>query len=158
MMRGQQGFTLIEMMVTLALLATLAAAALPMVHRHQLQRDENVLRESLRNIRIAVDRYAQASEAGRIDKEVNASGYPRTLQELVDGVVDKTSPTKKKIYFLRQIPRDPFCQCEGKPDAETWQLRASSQPPDEFTGGKDVYDIRSSSNAIGLNGVPYAKW
>ncbi|WP_336768902.1 type II secretion system protein [Pantoea endophytica] len=157
-MRGQQGFTLIEMMVTLTLLATLTTAALPMVQRHQQQRHEEQLRESLREIRTALDRYAQASSDGRIAKEADASNYPRSLQILTEGVMDKTSPTKKKLYFLRAVPRDPFCRCEGKSNAETWQLRASNQAPDDFSGGEDVYDIRSGSNMTGLNGVPYAQW
>lgn len=157
-MRGQQGFTLIEMMVTLTLLATLAAAALPMVQRHQQQRNEQTLRESLREIRSAIDRYKLASEEGRIEKEVNASFYPPTLDTLVEGVVDKTTPDKKKIYFLRSIPRDPFCHCEGRADSETWKIRSSTQPPGEFGGGKDVFDVRSSSNEAGLSGVPYAQW
>lgn len=157
-MRNQQGFTLIEMMVTLTLLATLAAAALPMVQRYQQQRNEEVLRESLRDIRSAIDRYAQASEEGRIEKDAEASSYPPTLDALVAGVMDKTSAEKKKIYFLRRIPRDPFCQCEGKRNSETWKLRASTQPPGEFSGGKDVFDIRSGSIETGLNGVPYAQW
>lgn len=157
-MRGQQGFTLIEMMVTLTLLATLAAAALPMVQRHQQQRQEEQLRDSLREIRSALDRYAQASAEGRIAKEADASNYPGSLQVLTEGVMDKTSPTRKKLYFLRAVPRDPFCQCEGKSNAETWELRASNHAPDDFSGGEDVYDVRSSSHMIGLNGVPYAQW
>lgn len=157
-MRGQQGFTLIEMMVTLTLLATLAAAALPLVQRYQQQRNEQVLRESLRDIRSAIDRYKQASEEGRIEKEADASPYPPSLDSLVEGVADKASPDKKKIYFLRRIPRDPFCQCEGKADSETWKVRASTQPPGEFSGGKDVFDVRSDSRETGLNGVAYAQW
>ncbi|HEI8868867.1 type II secretion system protein [Serratia sp. AKBS12] len=157
-MRGQQGFTLIEMMVTLALLATLAAAAIPLVQRQQQQQQEETLRESLRQIRDAIDRYAQASQEGKIEQEAGESAYPESLDKLVKGVADKTSPDKKMIYFLRRIPRDPFCDCEGRSDAETWRTRSSIQEPGDFTGGKDVFDVSSRSAKTGLNGIPYAQW
>jgi general secretion pathway protein G len=157
-MQRQRGFTLIEMMVTLTLLGTLAAAAVPLVQRYHQQRNEETLRESLRDIRDAIDRYYLASKEGRVEKKVGESGYPPSLKSLVEGVVDKKSPNGDKLYFLRRIPRDPFCQCEGRAEEETWRIRASTSPPKEFNGGKDVYDISSSSQTPGLNGVPYAQW
>lgn len=155
---SQRGFTLIEMMVTLALLATLAAAAIPLTQRHTQRQNEQVLRESLRQIRGALDRYAQAVQEGRIDNKIEGSHYPSSLNLLVEGVIDKKSPNKTRLYFLRAIPRDPFCDCEGLQNEETWLSRSSTQPPGNFSGGKDVFDIRSRSGAIGLNGVPYAQW
>lgn len=157
-MHKQRGFTIIEIMVTLALLATLAAAAIPLAQHYQQRRNEETLRESLREIRNAIDRYVQAGRDGKIEKTSNASLYPPTLKILEEGVVDKTSPNKVKIYFLRRIPRDPFCECEGRPNVETWRVRASTEPPGEFNGGKDVFDVTSTSSAIGLNGVPYEEW
>jgi prepilin-type N-terminal cleavage/methylation domain len=158
-MRLQQGFSLIEMVVTLALLGTLAAAAAPLVHRYQQQSREAGLRESLRTLRIAIDGYRQASLDGRIEKRSQDSGYPPTLKHLVQGVVDKTSPNRAHLYFLRRIPRDPMCDCEGRSDEETWRIRSSNQAPGDFSGGeKDVFDISSTSMAKGLNGVPYAQW
>jgi len=157
-MRGQQGFTLIEMMITLALLATLAAAAIPLVQRQQQQQNEYQLQESLRQIRHAIDSYAQAVQDGRVEQETGDSPYPAALQLLTEGVVDKTSPSKKRLYFLRVLPRDPFCDCEGRSAADTWKTRSSTQPPGDFSGGKDVFDIRSGSSMTGLNGVPYAQW
>lgn len=157
-MQRQRGFTLIEMMVTLALMGTLAAAATPLVQHYHQQRQEEALRIALREIRTAIDSYKQATVDDRIAKKSDASGYPPTLNALVEGVVDKQSPNGAKIYFLRRIPRDPMCECEGRKDEETWRLRATDQPPGEFSGGKDVYDISSSSGATGRNGVPYAQW
>jgi general secretion pathway protein G len=158
-MEGQRGFTLIEMMVTLALLGTLAAAATPMVRHYHQQQKEAALRESLRDLRTAIDAYHQASEDGRIEKKARESGYPPTLKHLVDGVVDTANPNGGRIYFLRRIPRDPVCDCAGRSDEETWRLRASTQPPGDFSGGgKDVFDVSSTSTANGLNGVPYAQW
>ncbi|WP_242506225.1 type II secretion system protein [Pectobacterium zantedeschiae] len=157
-MHGQRGFTLIEMMVTLALLASLAAAAIPFAQHQQQKKKEYQLQESLRQIRCALDHYAQAVQDGRIDQEVGASPYPANLLQLVEGVADKSSKNKSRLYFLRSIPRDPFCDCEGKSDAETWRTRSSEQAPNDFTGGKDVFDIRSTSGLSGSNGVPYAQW
>lgn len=158
-MHHQRGFTLIEMIVTLALLGTLAAAAAPLMRHYHQQQQESQLRESLRTLRDAIDRYHQACEEGRIEKKTSESGYPPGLKSLVEGVPDKTSPNGALIYFLRRIPRDPMCDCEGRNDEETWRLRPSTQPPGDFSGGgKDVFDVSSSSTASGLNGVPYAQW
>lgn len=158
MMERQSGFTLIEMMVSLALLATLASAAIPIYQRQQQQRNEQELRVALREIRTALDRYAQLSEEGIIDKETGMSNWPVSLNQLVDGVENKKSTNRQKIYLLRKIPRDPLCDCEGKPNNETWRLRASTQAPGDTSGGKDVWDVSSSSTQPGLNGIPYAQW
>ncbi|MGU3414611.1 type II secretion system protein [Enterobacteriaceae bacterium C23F] len=158
-MNGQRGFTLIEMIVTLGLLGTLAAAATPLVRHYHQQQQETELRESLRTLRDAIDRYYQASLDGRIEKKTRESGYPPTLKALTEGIIDQTNPNGGRIYFLRRIPRDPVCNCQGRSDEETWRLRASTQPPGDFSGGgKDVYDVSSTSTASGLNGVPYAQW
>lgn len=114
MNKCEEGFTLIEMMVTLAILATLATAALPAVSRHHQQKKEQVLSQSLREIRSALDQYAQAVDEGVIDHRNKESPYPPSLNILTEGVVDKSSTTGKKIYFMRRIPRDPFCECESK--------------------------------------------
>nr|WP_159466090.1 type II secretion system protein [Scandinavium goeteborgense] len=158
-MNNQRGFTLIEMIVTLALLGTLAAAAAPLVRHYHQQQQEAGLRESLRTLRKAIDDYHQASLDGRIEKKARESGYPPTLKHLIQGVTDTANPNGGLIYFLRRIPRDPMCDCAGGSDEETWRLRSSSQPPGDFSGGgKDVFDVSSTSTARGLNGVPYAQW
>lgn len=157
-MKRQRGFTLVEMMVTLSLLACLTAAALPLVEKYGQRQKEDELRLALRQIREALDRYQQAGVDGRIEKDADTLGYPKNLHVLVEGVSDKKSPNRRKIYFLRRIPRDPMCDCVGTPDAETWLTRSSTAPPGDFSGGQDVYDVASSSRATGLNGVPYAQW
>jgi general secretion pathway protein G len=154
----QRGFTLIEMMVSLALLATLASAAIPIYQRHEQQRNEEELRVALRDIRTAIDRYGQLVEEGVIEKDADMTNWPASLDLLVDGVVNKKSPNKEKIYLLRRIPRDPFCDCDGRKNTETWRVRASTQAPGETTGGKDVWDVSSTSSQPGLNGIPYAQW
>jgi len=158
MMGGQKGFTLIEMMVTLIIMATLAAAALPVVNKYTQRQKEEELHLALRQIREALDEYHKAALSGQVAKATDASGYPAELRLLASGVADITSPNEKMIYFMRRIPRDPFCDCEGRKNEETWKVRSSTAEPDSFDGGKDVYDIRSSSALSGLNGVPYAQW
>lgn len=157
-MKFQRGFTLIEMMVSLALLATLASAAIPIYQRQEQQRNEEELRVALRDIRTAIDRYGQLVEEGVIEKDTDMTNWPASLDLLVDGVVNKKSPNKEKIYLLRRIPRDPFCDCDGRKNTETWRVRASTQAPGETTGGKDVWDVSSTSSQPGLNGIPYAQW
>lgn len=157
-MKFQRGFTLIEMMISLALLATLASAAIPIYQRQEQQRNEEELRVALRDIRSAIDLYGQLVEEGIIEKDADMSNWPASLDLLVDGVVNKKSPNKEKIYLLRRIPRDPFCDCDGRKNTETWRVRASTQAPGETTGGKDVWDVSSTSSQPGLNGIPYAQW
>lgn len=154
----QQGFTLIEMMVTLSLLATLAAASLPLIEKQGQRHKEQELKAALQEIRHALDRYHQASIEGRIEKKADQSGYPKNLKALTEGVVDITTPNKRKIYFMRSLPRDPMCDCNGKADDETWRVRSSTNEPGNYHPGVDIYDVASSSQAYGLNGVPYAQW
>lgn len=152
-----RGFTLIEMLVALSILALLASVAAPFADMAIQRKKEDELRYSLRTIRDAIDDYHHAVEDGRVQKTVSGSGYPRSLQLLVDGVEDTKSPQKKKIYFLRRIPRDPFAPKEEKPEA-TWGKRSYASSAEEPREGDDVYDVYSQSNKVGLNGIPYRQW
>src|SRR5262249_31096373 len=110
-----RGFTIIELVITVAIVSLLATAVLPSAQLMYQRERESELRLSLRTIRDAIDAYKRAWDAGHIKKELEKSGYPPNLQVLVDGVDDAGS-TKEgvKIYFLRRVPRDPFW-----PDATT---------------------------------------
>lgn len=152
------GFTLIELLVTLAILSVLATITIPVAEVAVQRQKENELRAALREIRNGIDAYKKAMDEGRIQRQANATGYPKTLDILVDGVDDARSPKKQKIYFLRRIPRDPMSPDPDTPPAETWGKRAYASEPDDPKEGEDVYDIFSKSERIGLNGIPHKKW
>jgi general secretion pathway protein G len=145
-----RGFTLIELVITVAIVAVLASVALPLTELTVQRANEQDLRRALRDIREALDAYKQAGDEGRIRRKVGDSGYPPSLEVLVDGIEDQKSPAKKRIYFLRRIPPDPF--------GEEWGLRSYASPPDDPSEGDDVYDVYSRSRRVGLDGRPYRQW
>lgn len=157
-MRAARGFTLIEMLVTLAILALLASLALPLAELSVQRAREQDLRRALRELRGAIDAYKDAFDGNRIEPSALKSGYPPTLEVLVEGVRDIKDPKGGKIYFLRRIPRDPFAREPEAEPAETWGLRSYESPPDEPQKGEDVFDVYSMSERVGLNGVPYREW
>jgi general secretion pathway protein G len=151
------GFTIIELVVTVAILAVLATAAVPMSELVHQRSKERELRAALREIREGIDAYKRAFDDNRIEHLADDSGYPRKLGVLVTGVQDVKDENKRKIYFLRRIPRDPLAD-EDTAAEETWGIRSYESPPDAPKEGKDVFDVYSLSDGVGLNGVPYREW
>ena len=157
--RPWRGFTLIEMVVTVAIVALLATVALPMAEIGVKRSREQELRLALREIRTALDAYKQAVEEGRVAHAMQQSGYPESLQILVEGVPDASSPDRRKvIHFLRRIPRDPMVADPAGPDEDTWGKRSYASSHDSPEEGDDVFDVYSQAPGIGLNGVPYRQW
>ena len=156
--RRHGGFSLIELVVTLAILALLASMAVPFAQLVQQRHKETELRQALWQIRTALDAYKQGVKEGRVDAAADDSGYPPNLDLLWRGVADKTKPDASKLYFIRRLPRDPFYPDPAAAAAETWGLRSYVSPPDAPAPGRDVFDVYSLSPKTGLNGLPYREW
>ena len=153
-----RGFTLIELVITVAIIGVLASAAFPLASMAIRREKETELRAALREIRGAIDAYKGAAVDGSILVSADASGYPPSLQALYAGVDNVRSPTKAKVYFLRRLPRDPLFP-DGMATAEdTWGLRSYASPADDPRPGVDVFDVHSLANGKGMNGVPYRDW
>ena len=153
-----RGFTLIELVITVAIVGLLASAAFPLASMAIQREKESGLRAALRDIRGAIDAYKEAGEQGRVIVEADKSGYPPDLKVLYEGVDDATSAAKVKIYFLRRLPRDPFFPDGNAAPEDTWGLRSYASPPENPQPGDDVFDVYSLAKGKGLNGVPYHDW
>lgn len=154
----ERGFTLIELVITVAIVAVLASAIVPLNELAHQRGKEQDLRRALREVRTAIDAYKQASDEGRIQKRIGESGYPKRLEDLAEGIEDQRSPKRERIYFLRRIPRDPFATDSALSPAESWGKRAYASPPDDPREGEDVFDIFTLAQGNGINGRPYREW
>jgi general secretion pathway protein G len=157
------GFTLIELVVTVTIVAILATVAMPMLQLTVQRTKESELRSDLREIREAIDAYKKLAdvENGPIKKVIGQSGYPPNLEVLVNGIVDENDPNKHKIRFLRKIPLDPMHPTGdyfGSGATHNWGLRSYASEANNPSEGDDVYDVYSLSQQIGINGVPYDQW
>ena len=152
-MRKRRGFSLIELLVVMAVLGVLATAVMPLAEMTLQRERERELKHALWEIRDAIDAYKRMADSAA--PKTGGSNYPPSLDALTLGTPDpKTGQT---LYFLRRIPRDPFAPSE-LPAVQTWRLRSYQSPPDKPEPGADVYDVSSRSDRIGLNGVPLREW
>ena len=177
-MRASRGFTLVEMVVVVAIGGILAAAAQPLLALATRRQQELTLRQNLRSLRGAIDAYKAASSEGRITVPAGASGYPPTLDVLVAGVAVGASgaaagaaagaapgaaasiasgTAATKVYFLRRMPRNPLADA-ALPDAQTWALRSYDSPPEAPRPGRDVFDVYVDSDQRGLDGSAVREW
>jgi general secretion pathway protein G len=148
--RGSAGFTLAEMVMVVALIAVLSAMVLPVAKFTVKRRKETELRLALRQVRTGIDEYKRLSDQGLIPVKIGGEGYPESLEELVEGVELVGQETKRR--FLRRIPLDPMTHDE-------WALRSYQDDIDSTSwGGENVYDIRTSSEGIAIDGTKYAEW
>ena len=146
---GERGLTLVELIVTITILAILASAAVPMARFQAKRLNERILRYDLWTMRDAIDRYKDAADKNAFPIKLDSQGYPPDLETLVNGVEVQT----KKVKFLRHIPVDPMT---GKAE---WGLRSMQDDPksDSF-GGQSVFDVYSKSTGTALDGTKYSDW
>lgn len=156
--RAMQGFSLMELLASAVILGLLASVAVPFVETTVRRQKEHDLRVALRDLRQAIDAYKEASSSGKIAVLEGQSGYPPTLVALTAGVPDLSHPNGPPLVFLRRIPRDPFFPDASVAAADTWLKRSYASEPAHPKSGDDVFDVYSSSQQIGLNGVGYNEW
>lgn len=129
-MKGRRGFTLLELMVVMALIVVLAGLAMANYRNAVTLSQEAVLREDLFRMRDAIDQYY-----------ADKNQYPSTLEALVtDG-------------YLRAIPEDPFTRSSA-----TWQEIPAEPDASNPTAEPGVYNVRSGSDRTSLQGTPYSDW
>jgi general secretion pathway protein G len=147
--RGQRGLTLVELIVTTAILSILAMAAVPLVHFQVKREKERELRYDLWMMRDAIDKYKDAADRGAFQTKIDSQNYPPDLDTLVNGV----DVQGKKVKFLRKIPIDPMT---GNTD---WGMRSMQDDPDSDSwGGQSVFDVYTKSQGTGLDGTKYSTW
>jgi len=150
--RRQGGFTLAELVMVCAILASLSLLAMPVVKYTSKRSKEMELRADLRDMRAAIDQYKRFSDQGLLPVDLGSEGYPKDLDSLVKGIA-LVGQVDRKMKFLRRIPFDPMT---GK---QQWGVRSFQDEPDATqTGGEDVYDVFSLSSGVGLNGIRYRQW
>jgi len=154
----ESGFTLIEMIVTVALVAVIASVATPFFKMQQQREKERELKTALREIRSAIDAYKLAGDEGRIARPVDSTGYPASLDALVTGAIDRRDPKGRRIHFLRRVPRDPMNPSPTVTAGDSWGQRSYDSEADNPQPGADVYDVFSLSDRSGTNGIPYREW
>jgi general secretion pathway protein G len=146
---AERGLTLVELMVTVTILAVLASAAVPVARFQVKRQNERMLRYDLWMMRDAIDKYKDAADKNAFQVKLDSQGYPPDLQTLVDGVEVQT----KKVKFLRRIPVDPMT---GKAE---WGLRSmQDDPTSDSWGGQSVFDVYSKSTGTALDGTKYSDW
>lgn len=157
---SEGGLTLIELLVTLVILSVLSAIALPYAELTIRREKEVELRESLREVRKAIDAFHDDwsdGELSRTSEGVSEDGFPKTLDVLVDGA-DTGDAKGTKRRYLRRIPRDPFADPAKKP-GEQWVLRGYQDDLDAMRwGGKDVFDLHTAHEGDAIDGTHFKDW
>ncbi len=151
---GEAGVSLVELLVTIAVLAIIAGALVPVAKFAVKRQKELELRRDLRTMRQAIDQYKKFCDTQAIQKTgVDSECYPPDLETLVDGV-EKTGALGQKIKFLRRIPIDPMT------DTKDWGLRSYQDEADSTSWGhENVYDVYTTSQGKALDGrTSYKDW
>ena len=158
--RDQSGFSLVEMLVVLAILSILAAVAVPYAQVTVTRDKELELKVDLREMRGAIDRFHGDWLNGQVSKLAEGAsedGYPKTLLVLIQGV-QGTGPGGAARKYLRRIPENPFGDKDQPPEGQ-WAYRSYPDKPGSTDwGGEDVYDVYCPGDAKALDGSRYHDW
>ena len=140
------------MIVTMTIVAIIAGLAVPLARNAIIRQREVELRRALREIRVAIDRYKEASDLGLIQVTLGTEGYPESLELLAEGV-DQIGTVDRQLKFLRRISADPMT------DSNQWGLRAYGDDPESTSwGGENVFDVYTRSQATAMDGTSYREW
>jgi len=127
---SRRGFTFVELMIVMAIIAVLLSVAIPIYNRSIVRAKESVLKNNLFTMRTVIDEYTYDKQKA-----------PQTLQDLVsDG-------------YLRQVPIDPMTN-----SADTWKIIQEDATNTVNQTQPGIYDVRSGSDKISLEGTPYSDW
>lgn len=149
---GKSGFSLIELIVTVMIISILVGLALPLAKNSIKREREAALHQALREMRVAFDKFKEASDRGFIEVQLNTEGYPEKLEVLVEGV-PMLNAVDKKLKFLRKVPTDPMT------NSTDWGLRSYQDDLDSSSwGGQNVFDVYTKSDGTALDGTKYKAW
>jgi general secretion pathway protein G len=151
-MKRASGFTLIELLATVTIISILVGLSLPLM-RNSIRREREVqLRQALREMRVAIDKFKAESDAGRIEVLADTEGYPQSLDLLVEGV-QLVGQAGKTIKFIRRVPTDPMT------NSTDWGMRSYQDDPTAGSwGGQNVFDVYTRSEGVALDGTRYKDW
>jgi general secretion pathway protein G len=155
---ARSGVSLLELVVTITILGILAAGVIPLVRNTTVRTKEIELRRNLRTIRVAIDDYKKTFDKMPDGPLKTGSGYPKDLQELVEGK-DFGDPKAGSVKFLRRKIVNPLDPKSSTDDKWGWELRSYKDKPDSSSWGKeDVYDVYAPQDGTALDGTKYKEW
>lgn len=151
--RNQRGLTLVELIVAFSIMLILTTMAVPLARSKVRAERERELRWDLREMRAAIDKYKDYSDAGYLGpQKLDTDGYPDKLETLVEGV-KLQGQVDKKIRFLRRIPKDPFT------NSTDWGMRSTKDDPKSNSwGGQNVFDVYTKTTDKTPDGSSYSDW
>jgi len=156
MTQNTRGYSFVELLVVTTIILVLASAIMPLAKVTRQRQREIELRRDLREIRTAIDRFKDAADLQMISNleiEPGSEGYPKTLEQLVEGVAVTGDATGRKLKFLRRVPIDPMT------GTAEWALRSYQDKPDSNSwGGQNVFDVATKSDGTALDGTKYRDW
>ena len=152
LLRTRSGLSLLELIVTITILGILAAGVMPLIRNTAIRTKEVELRRNLRIIRVAIDDYKKTFDKMPDGPLKAGSGYPKELQELVDGH-DFGDVKTGTVKFLRRKVLNPLDPKSSTDDKWGWELRSYSD-----TGDDDVFDVNAPQEGTALDGSKYKEW